>query len=351
MNPLEKQLNYAFGDTLPEQGGKIEVVPGIYWVRLPLPFVLDHINVWLLRDTLAGRDGWTLVDTGAGLRASHEIWERIFANELDGLPIVRVICTHYHPDHFGNADWISSRFGCKVWMSQADYLTGRLMFLGQLGTDTGFYESYFRANGINDEATLIELRMRRANFLNTVPSVPPCYHAIAGGQHLTIGKQRWRLIDGYGHAPEHMALYAEDACILISGDMLLPRISTNVSVTATEPEGNPLQQFLDSIAKFLPLPADTLVLPAHGKPFTSIAVRVRQLQDHHRDRLAEVREMCRAQPTSARDVVPVMFKRKLDGNQLFIAVGEALAHLHLLWHAGELVCETDGDGVRRFRPV
>jgi len=348
VNQLEKQLHYPLGDLLPAPGAVVEIEPGKLWVRMPLPFALNHINLWLLRDEIDGRPGWTLVDTGVGLPETREWWTRIFAEHLDGLPVLRVLCTHCHPDHFGNADWIAQRFNTRVWMSLGDYFNGRLMHLGALGADSTLVVQHFIAHGLDDEKCIAELAMRKVHFTNTVPSVPPMYRRIVDGELIRIGGEDWRCIAGFGHTAEHMAFYASKSRILISGDMLLPRISTNIAVHASEPDGNPLQQFMDSLTDFLPLPAETLVLPSHGMPFHKLHVRVQQLFDHHAERLEEVRELCRKSPATAAQVVPIMFKRKLDTHQLFFAQGEALAHLHKLWYGGELTRKRDAKGVYRF---
>jgi glyoxylase-like metal-dependent hydrolase (beta-lactamase superfamily II) len=350
VNHLEKQLNYPFNEQLPLIGEPIEIAPGKLWVRMPLPFALDHINLWLLRDHHEGRDGWTLVDTGVGLPATREAWETIFSKHLGGKPIVRVICTHCHPDHFGNADWIGERYGSRVWMSQGDFMQGRLLFSGQLGADGLSTMRHFMANGLNDEQCIAELSSRKMHFIATVPSVPQSFHRLVDADVIEIGGETWRVITGYGHSPEHLALYNAKAHLLISGDMLLPRISTNIAVHAVEPESNPLQQFMDSIQRFLLLPPETMVLPSHGRPFTRLHVRVQQYLDHHLDRLAEVSELCASAPATAAHVVPIMFKRKLDTHQMVFALGEALAHLHKLWYTGELVRERDAAGVFHFRP-
>ena len=351
MNSLEAELAYPFSDALPEPGRKFAIAPGVYWIRKPLPFALNHINLWLLRDTFEGRDGWTLVDCGIASDATRELWEKVIATELDGLPIVRVICTHTHPDHLGNAAWLTTRFGVPLWMTLGEYAMGRVLQAALPGTDGPGIVDHYVAHGLIDPLHLQKLKERTAYFPKLVPDMPSAFRRIVDGERIAIGinetADHWRVITGFGHSPEHAALYAEKTNILISGDMVLPRISTNVSVHAMEPEANPVQQFVDSIARFMPLPDDTLVLPSHGRPFTKLHRRVEQLHEHHDARLAEVLAQC-ARPTSAADVVPVMFPRELDTHQLFFAFGEALAHLHALWYAGALKRERGADGIYRF---
>lgn len=350
MNPLEARLDYPFGETLPSPGRKFEVAAGIYWIRQPLPFALDHINLWILKDRFEGKAGWTVIDCGIASKATRDLWEQVLATQLDGLPVCRVLCTHTHPDHVGNAAWLTTRFNAPLWMTLGEYSMGRIMQAALPGADGPGIAAHFTAHGLRDEGHIQALAQRSSYFSKMVPEMPLAFRRIENGECIVIGEEAWRVITGYGHSPEHAALYAENAQVLISGDMLLPRISTNVSVHAIEPEANPVQQFLDSIDRFVNLPAETLVLPSHGRPFRGLHERVRQLHDHHNERLAEVRAMC-THATSAADVVPLMFKRELDTHQLFFAFGEALAHLHALWYAGMVERKRDAQGVYRFQIV
>ncbi len=351
MNPLESQLDYPFAEELPPPGRKREIVPGLYWIRMPLPFALDHINLWLLRDRFDGRDGWTVVDCGIASETTRNQWLEVIANELDGLPIVRILCTHTHPDHLGNAAWLMEQTpGDRtppLWMTLGEYTMGRVLQAALPGTDGPGIVAHYAQHGLVDPGHLKRLGERTGYFARLVPDVPKAYRRIVAGEAIAIGDDRWTVIPGFGHSPEHAALHAEKAGILISGDMLLPRISTNVSVHAVEPESNPVRQFLDSIDLFRPLPDDTLVLPSHGRPFRRLHRRVEQLHEHHEERLDEVLSFCRT-PRSAMDVVPMMFRRELDTHQLFFALGEALAHLHALWYAGALRREPGSDRVYRF---
>ena len=354
MNELEKELHYPFGEVLPALGTTMEVAPGIRWIRMGLPFALNHINLWLLQDTYEGRQGWTIVDTCIARDESRAQWQQIFDNELQGLPILRVICTHMHPDHLGLADWICEKWTtpehkCRLWISGTDYFTARVATLMPTGFGGGEESAqFFASHGMNGAADLDVIRERKNYYTHLVPSVPSSYVRLHDSDLLQIGGQVWRCISGYGHAPEHIALYCEAANLLIGGDMMLPRISTNVSVHDNEPEGDPLRLFLDSIDKFKPLPADTLTLPSHGKPFTGLHQRIAQLHQHHQARLQEVMQLCSTRPSSAMDVVPVMFTRQLDMHQMTFALGEAVAHLHLLWHAGQLQRRRGDDSVYRF---
>jgi glyoxylase-like metal-dependent hydrolase (beta-lactamase superfamily II) len=233
-------------------------------------------------------------------------------------------------------------------MTAAEYGYARFISAGadQTGGDAAM--KHFRRNGVTDPEMLAKVRARGSgHYTKLVPAVPSSYVRINDDDVIAIGARRFRVIVGHGHSVEHASLYCEDDRLLISGDMVLPRISTNVAVFDLEPEADPLPRYLRSLDRYLPLPADTLVLPSHGKPFTGLHTRLMQQHQHHAARLAEVRAAC-ATPRSAADIVPVLFQRDLDLHQLTFALGEALAHLHALWHEGSLVRQRGPDEVYRF---
>jgi glyoxylase-like metal-dependent hydrolase (beta-lactamase superfamily II) len=353
MNPNEHKLEYPWGDSQPEPGTAREVAPGVRWIRMPLPFALDHINLWLLRDEIDGRQGWTVVDAGISRDEVKTLWDRIFTESLDGLPVLRVLVTHMHPDHVGLADWICRRWNVPLWMTMTDYALACLWSrAGGPGSGAGgdAAVAHFARHGLADPDAQAQIRARAGYYPNLVPSVPDRFARIMDGDRVRIGAHDWRVIVGYGHAPEHASLYCAALNVLISGDMVLPRISTNVSVFDSEPDGNPLQLYLRSLDAYRDVPEDALVLPSHGRPFRGLHERIAQQHSHHADRLQEVMAACSV-PCSASDIVPVLFKRKLDLHQLTFAMGEALAHLHALYFEGRLTRRTGDDGVVRFSAV
>lgn len=353
MNPNEQRLEYPLGDTLAQPGDPLALADGVYWIRMPLPFVLDHINLWLLRDRIDGRDGWTIVDCGVARPEVKALWDRIFEEKLQGLPVLRVIVTHMHPDHVGLAGWICERWKSPLWISMTDYFVARHWAQPDSGDHSGGGPNgeaavvHFSRHGMQDPESLEQIRQRAGYYTSLVEPLPGSFRRLIHGDRITIGGREWRVIVGYGHAPEHVSLYCDDLGVLISGDMVLPRISTNVSVFHFEPEANPLPLYLDSLDRYADLPEDTLILPSHGKPFRGLHERIRQQHEHHAERLAEVVEAC-AEPLSAADVVPVLFHRKLDLHQLTFAMGEALAHLHALYFEGRLTRSMGADGIYRF---
>jgi glyoxylase-like metal-dependent hydrolase (beta-lactamase superfamily II) len=359
MNSLESRLTYPLDtpteQTLPASGQTLPVAPGVKWIRMALPFALNHINLWLLRDEIDGRAGWTVVDCCIDRPESRAQWESIFTNELDGLPILRVIVTHMHPDHLGLAHWLCSSWStaehtCALWISATDYNAARMACQVAAGHGGEQAAAFVASHGMTNPDYLQQIRERTGYYAQMVPRVPTSYVRLLDGMQLRIGDHVWQCISGYGHAPEHIALSCPALKILISGDMILPRISTNVSVYDLEPEANSLTLFLQSIDRFAPLHTDTLTLPSHGKPFIGLHERIAQLHAHHAERLQEVMDACTREPQTAHDIVAIMFKRELDLHQLTFAQGEALAHLHKLWFDGKLARRREG-GVYRFSAV
>jgi glyoxylase-like metal-dependent hydrolase (beta-lactamase superfamily II) len=350
-NPHESELHYPFGDQVPEPGRVADIAPGVRWLRMGLPFALDHINLWLLADRIDGVDGWTIVDCGITNDATREAWEQVFASEVQGRPVLRVIATHMHPDHIGLAHWLTDRWQCRLWISATDFNGARMASQSTTGFGGERAAAFFASHGLTDPDSIAKVRARANYYAGMVPKVPESYRRLMDGMVLDIGGRAWRCIAGYGHAPEHMALACEAPKLLISGDMVLPRISTNVSVYDLEPESDPLTLYLQSLTRYEGLAADTLVLPSHGKPFTGLHARIRQLRAHHDERLADVMAACREKPCHAAELLDVLFRRKLDLHQTTFAMGEAVAHLHALWHRGRLARSRGDDGVWRFAAI
>jgi len=354
---LEQRLHYPHADHKPAPGTSTEVAVGVRWLRMPLPFALDHINLWLLRDQREGPDGvidgWSVVDCCVSSDEAKQHWQQVFDTQLDGLPVLRVIVTHMHPDHVGLAHWLCAHWSteehtCQLWMSAADHHLACLYSQGMNAFGGEEAAHFFAVHGWCDPEDLEKIRVRKSYYPSMVPKVPRVFARLLHDQVLRVGAHEWRCIAGYGHAPEHMALHCESLGVLISGDMVLPRISTNVSVYEIEPEADSLSLFLQSLELFLPLPKDTLVLPSHGHPFVGLHERIAQLQDHHRERLGDLLQACQHSAQSAHDVLTLLFKRPLDFHQTTFAMGEAVAHLHRLRSQGLVKRHVDAQGIHRF---
>ncbi len=331
-------LSYPFAEA-PAGIARIEVVPGVSWLRFALPWSLNHINLWLLEDG----EAYTVVDTGLGDPASRGTWT-VLIEALDR-PIRRIIVTHYHPDHIGNAEWLAGASHAPVWLAMGEYLLAHALHAQTSGFESSAMLAHFRRHGL-DEERLAKMAARGNVYARGVPTLPVHYQRLLDGDVLAIGGRNWQAIAGQGHSPEHISLYCAQAGVLISGDMLLPRITTNIAVPATMPDEDSVGRFLASLRRFEPLPADTLVLPAHGLPFRGLHPRIGQLFAHHAERDATILEALR-NPQSAADLLQPLFQRALDAHQLMFAMSETIAHLNHLWHRGLLRrIEEAGEPVR-----
>ncbi|MEK8085093.1 MBL fold metallo-hydrolase [Aquabacterium sp. A3] len=345
-------LSYPWGDHRPSTGSFTTLLPGLHWVRMPLPFALNHINLWVLDDDLDGQVGLSVVDSGVATEEIRAAWEALWSTAWTPQPLLRMVVTHMHPDHVGNAHWLMENFGrsqgAQFWMSATDHLAALLACKETTGYGGVRASAHFAAHGLADPQALSKIQARGDYYASMVPDVPRSFHRLMDGHVLRMGGRQWRCLSGHGHSPEHISLYDERDGVLISGDMLLPTISTNVSVVDMEPEADPLGLFLRSLERMRDLPPDTLALPSHGLPFRGIHARINALQAHHAERLTDVVTHARQAPVCAADLLPVLFKRPLDLHQTTFAMGEALAHLNHLWLKGELRRERDDQGVWRF---
>lgn len=326
---------------VPEPGkGRTEIAEGIYWLRFPLPFALDHVNLWLLADG----DGWTLVDCGIGLEAAQGLWRELILGQLDGLPIKRVIVTHYHPDHLGQAAWLSRYFQASVWMTETEYATARRVQQTEDRTSARRLVEFFSLHGLGGER-IQAITSRGNRYRQLVPELPPTVEILKNADRISIGGDDWQVITGGGHSPEHAALYCAQRMLLISGDQLLPRISSNISVFPDTPDADPLAAYLSALTDLSALPQSLKILPSHGRVFQGLHVRIQQLRDHHQERLDRLREAC-AHPRSAAEVLGTLFDRELDDHQIVFAMGEAIAHLNHLHQAGVVERFRDGDRLK-----
>jgi glyoxylase-like metal-dependent hydrolase (beta-lactamase superfamily II) len=329
--------------TPPAPGETVAIAPGVHWLRMRLPFALNHINLWLLEDG----PGWTIVDCGYALDETREAWAQIFSEKLGGRPVRRVVVTHFHPDHMGLASWLTERWNAPLWTTEKEYLHARMMSQ-DIGEASGEARREFaRRAGLDEDASNI-FGERQGNYRRGCPAVPQSYRRIGEGSVIEIGGRDWRVIIGEGHAPEHACLFCEETGVLIAGDQILPRISPNISVQTYEPEGDPLARYLASLKKLrAALPPDILVLPSHNLPFYGVHERIDELAAHHAARCDDVIAAC-TRPASAADLLPVLFRRQLDRHQMGFALGEALAHLHYLEGRGSLKREAGTNSVNRF---
>ncbi|GAC30083.1 MBL fold metallo-hydrolase [Brumicola pallidula] len=330
---------------IPEPGTVQKVAPDIFWLRMPLPFDLDHINLYLVED---GNDGYALIDTGIGTSRVEELWDVLLA-KLEK-PISKVIVTHMHPDHIGMAGYLVEKFRVPLYMSHSEYFVARAISAGGRGASHWQDDEYLVRCGMSAEYVEKTKQNRKENkgVGQVIRPIPLQYECLREGDSISIGDDQWRVMIGRGHSPEHVCLYSDKRGILISGDHVLPGISPNIGVYSTEPNANSLDLYLTTLPQFLTLPANTLVLPSHKQPFHGLHTRVNELIEHHHAHLRRLREFCQQEKT-INDCLPVLFKRKLNPHNMFFAVAEAFAHLNYLYFAGEFSREINAQGQLIFK--
>ncbi|HYB32030.1 MAG TPA: MBL fold metallo-hydrolase [Steroidobacteraceae bacterium] len=337
-------LTYPLGSA-PPPGQALAVAQGVMWLRMPLPVAgLNHINVWALEDGA----GWTLIDTGMQTADTTTHWQSAFADALQRRPVMRVICTHMHPDHIGMAGWLTRHYDCRLWTTRLEYVTCRMLV-----ADTGREAPldglrFYRAAGWDEDA-LEHYRARFGGFGKAVYTLPDSYRRVVDAEQLAIGGRTWHAVVGRGHSPEHLCLHCPELAVLISGDQVLPRITSNVSVFPTEPDANPLAEWLESLAAIQErVPDDVLVLPSHNEPFRGLHARLTALITGHERRLARLQELLAA-PKRAVDLFGVLFRRGVSLDMLGMATGESIAHLNCLIGRNLAARELDAAGVAWYR--
>jgi glyoxylase-like metal-dependent hydrolase (beta-lactamase superfamily II) len=340
--PKEQALVFPVPEP-PVPGAAMEIAPGILWARIPLPFRLDHINVYLIDDG----NGWAVVDTGIGNEATRAVWAALLGGPLAGRPLTRLIVTHHHPDHIGLAGWLCERFGLPLLTTQTTYLGCLNVSLSPGALDAKPYREFYLRHGL-DAASTQRVATQGHAYLKMVSGLPPTFERIVAGDTLKIGGRSFEVLTGNGHAPEQAMLYCAADNVLLAADQVLAKITPNVSVWAVEPNGDPLGLYLRSLGELKQaIPADATVLPGHQLPFVGLHVRSDQLVAHHEMRCAAIAEACRTVPRSAAELVPVLFTRQLDPHQMSFAFSEVQAHVNYMLRRGELAWVAGADGVER----
>jgi len=321
----------------------IQLADGVGWTRSPVPGSLKHINLWLLDDG----DGIAIVDTGLAIPPAREAWEVLFAGPLAGRRVTRIVCTHFHPDHVGLAGWLCERFGVRLWMTRGEWLFARMLTADVRDAPPAEAIDYWRGIGWSEARIAAESAKGWGRFASAVSPLPVAYVRLQDGDRLRIGARHWRIVTGSGHSPEHACLVDDEGGLMLSGDQVLPRITSNVSLGLSEPEADPLGEWLASIAKLKQLPDSLLVLPAHGEPFTGLHARLDALAAGHEGRLDALHAHL-ADWRRVPDCFHILFGRQIGDDDFGLAAGEAMAHLRHLEVTGRAVRETR-DGAYRFR--
>ena len=323
---------------VPEVGQPVELLPGLFWLRLKLPFALDHVNVWIVDDD----DGWTLIDTGLGDAATKAIWQESLAGLLHGRPLRRIVATHFHPDHAGNVGSLIAGSDAELLMSRTEWLTARML---QQDRSEEFIQNgrwFDHACALPDDVS--RRRAARGNlYAHGVDPLPCRFTRLRHGDQIRLGGSTFSVIVGEGHSPEQLTLHSPGRGLLIAADQVLPSISPNVAVWPAEPAADPLGDFLTTLGRYGGIDEDVLVLPSHKVPFKGLHARLAELRAHHEDRLYAALAAC-TEPSTASDVMVRLFPRALDIHQVGFALGETLAHLNRLIAMGRIGRTTRSDG-------
>lgn len=329
--PVSGLLTFPF-DAPPPTGEVAEVAPGILWTRIPLPFRLDHVNIYLIEDG----DGWAVLDTGIADRQTREVWQALLAGPLAGRRLTRLIVTHFHPDHIGLAGWLCEQHGLPLLTSQTTYLSSINISLSPAALEAKPYRDFYRRHGM-DDTTAALVATQGHSYLHMVAQLPPTFERVVAGDTLVIGGRRFEVLSGDGHAPEQLMFYLREENVFLAADQVLEKISPNVSVWAVDPDGDPLGLYLRSLAE-IPrrIPSDALVLPGHRLPFYGLHARCRELSEHHEERCGLIATACGQAPKSVAELVPVVFRRPLDPHQLSFAFSEVHAHVNYMIRRGDL---------------
>lgn len=334
-------------EVVPGEGEALEVAPGVLWMRLPLPMKLDHVNVYALDDG----DGWTLIDTGFHSKRMVALWQALLAGPLQSKPVKRVLVTHHHPDHIGMAGWFQSEHGAELITTRTAWLFARMLTLDAQDRPTEETLSYWRRCGMDPEILAKRSQERPFNFADVVHPMPLGFTRIRQGDTLRIGGRDWDVHIGNGHAPEHATLWSRNDTLVLGGDQILPSISSNIGVYATEPEADPVADWLEACERLslLATPGQ-LVLGGHKLPFTGLPLRMRQLIDNHHGALTRL-EKHLTEPMAAGECFAPLFKRRIGEAEYGLALVEAMAHCLHLWHEGRAERHLRDDGAWAFRAI
>lgn len=335
-----KPITFPY-ETPPEEGRVTEVAEGILWIRLPLPMALDHVNVYALDDG----DGWCIVDTGYHSKRGIALWEKLLAGPLKGKPVTRVLMTHHHPDHVGNVGWFQKHYGVELFSTRTAWLYARMMVLDVQEHWPRESQAFYKSTGMDVALFAERVKSRPFNYTDAVHPMPLGFTRITEGDVLRLGGRSWTVYIGNGHAPAHATLWCQEDALVLAGDQILPGISPNIGVYPTEPNADPLADWLESCERFTELAKEEhLVFPGHKLPFYGLPLRLGQLIENHHSCLNRLVEFLKT-PKTAVDCFPLLFKRTIQDGNYGLAMVEAVAHLNHLYKAGKITRTATPEGV------
>ncbi|MGE0845796.1 MAG: MBL fold metallo-hydrolase [Flavobacteriaceae bacterium] len=339
-------IRFPFAEA-PEAGTVREIAPGVLWMRVPLPFRLDHVNIYLIEDD----GGWAVLDTGIADEATRQAWRAVLSGPLAGQRLTRLIVTHFHPDHIGLAGWLCEQHDLPILTSQTTWLNCINISLSPGSMEAKPYRDFYLRHGMTPETAAL-VATQGHGYLKMVSGLPATFTRLLHGDTINIGGRRLSVLSGDGHAPEQIMLYSHDDNLFFAADQVIAKISPNVSVWAVDPHGDPLGHFLRSLRMIeAKIPADCLVLPGHQLPFHGVRERCRELVDHHEARCRTIAGACAAGEKSVAELVPILFQRELDPHQMSFAFSETHAHVNRMIRRGELEWIEPAGDIFRLRPA
>ncbi|WP_420862253.1 MBL fold metallo-hydrolase [Algirhabdus cladophorae] len=339
-------LRYPW-DTPPAEGCTTQVADGVFWIRMPLPMALDHVNCYALDDG----DSWTIVDTGFASKRSRSIWTKVLAGPLAGKPVGRVIVTHHHPDHIGLAGWFQTEHGAELVCTRTTWLFARMLVLDAHDLPKPETLEFWKRAGMDADVLAQRSAERPFNFADCVAPMPLGFTRIQQDSVIQFGGRTWDVHIGNGHSPEHATFWSRDDNLVLSGDQIIPSISSNLGVYATEPDADPVAEWLEACERLGRLAReDHLVLGGHKLPFAGLPVRMRQLIDNHHGALRRLEEHL-TEARAAGDCFLPLFKRNISGGEYGLALVEAVAHCNHLWKEGRAARTLSDAGAYLFKRV
>jgi glyoxylase-like metal-dependent hydrolase (beta-lactamase superfamily II) len=326
----------------PRAGELVDIADGLLWAQLPLPFALDHVNIYFLEDD----GGFAAVDTGIGDEKTKQAWRVLLDGPLRGKDITRLILTHHHPDHMGLAGWLVEQLGVPIHMTETEFLFAQHLGHNAQAVDVEGYRDFYRRHGMEERYADVIVNQGH-QYKRMITGLPWNYRQLNDGEVLSIGGRMVEILTGGGHSSNQAMLFSRDEGIFLSADQVLPKITPNIGVLAISPEADPLGLYLRSLSRIREqIPNDVLVLPGHKQPFTELYRRIDELENHHEVRCRVVEKACREQPLSAAEVRPLLFNRDLDPHTLSFAFSETLAHMNMMAREGRIAWESDGEILR-----
>ncbi|SMY06837.1 MBL fold metallo-hydrolase [Flavimaricola marinus] len=321
-------IHYPLG-TQPEPGAAAEVAPGVLWLQQPLPMALNHVNCYALDDG----DSWTIIDTGFATSKSKAIWQSALDGPLAGKPVGRVVVTHHHPDHVGLAAWFMVQ-GATLAMPRTGWLMTRMMTFDEQPVPNAETLQFYRRAGMDPAVLKQRTTERPFNYADIVVPLPLGYTRLIDGGVIRMGGRDWDIRMGHGHAPEHATFWSREDNLVIGGDQLLPKISANLGVYATEPDADPVADWLNACAALAPYAReDQLVLPGHKLPYTGLPRRLSQMASGTQEGLDRLLDSL-GTPKRAGDCFDALYQREIMAGEYGLALVEAVGNLNHLHQTG-----------------